>query len=67
MYYRFGAKGDDVRKIQIALDLNPVDGIFGRMTEAAVKNYQVKLGLHPDGVITPEVLKKLLEDDYTTD
>jgi len=67
MYYRFGSKGDEVRKIQIALELNPVDGIFGRMTEAAVKNYQVKLGLHPNGVVTPEIFKKLLEDDYSTD
>jgi len=67
MYYRFGSKGDEVRKIQIALDLTPVDGIYGRMTEAAVKNYQIKVGMHPDGVVTPNLFNKLLDDDYSTD
>ena len=67
MYYRFGSKGDEIRKIQIALDLTPVDGIYGRLTEAAVKNYQIKVGMHPDGVVTPDLFKKLLDDDYSTD
>jgi hypothetical protein len=66
MYYRFGSKGDKVREIQIALKLH-VDGIYGRMTEAAVKNFQIKNGMHPDGVASPDVLNLLLGDNYTTD
>ena len=67
MYYRFGNKGDTVRKIQLALEIEPIDGIYGRMTEAAVKNYQKKNKMHPDGVVTPELLTKLLDEEYTTD
>lgn len=65
-YYRFGSKGDIIREIQAALGLD-VDGIFGRMTEAAVKNFQMKNGLHPDGVVTPEVMSILFENDFSTD
>lgn len=66
-YYKFGSTGEVVNKIQIALDIEPVDGVFGRMTEAAVKNFQSKKGLFPDGVITPELLSVLLDMEYSTD
>jgi hypothetical protein len=65
-YYRFGAKGDEVREIQVALGIT-ADGIFGRMTEAAVKNYQMKNGIHPDGVVTPLMMEMLFGEDYSTD
>jgi len=67
MYYKFGSKGDVIRKIQLALELEPIDGIYGRMTEAAVKNYQRKNNMHPDGVVTPDLLRDLLDEEYTTD
>jgi peptidoglycan hydrolase-like protein with peptidoglycan-binding domain len=66
-YYRFGDKGDVVSRIQIALDIEPVDGIFGRITEAAIKNYQSKKGMFPDGVVTPELLYIILDMEYSTD
>lgn len=67
MYYlKFGSKGDEVRDLQIALNIE-ADGIFGRMTEAAVKNYQRKNEMYPDGVATPELLETLLDMQYTTD
>jgi hypothetical protein len=66
MYLRFGDKGEEVREIQIALEVE-VDGIFGRMTQAAVKNFQLKNNLHPDGIVTPEVRQLLLGEEYTTD
>lgn len=66
MYLRFGDKGEEVREVQIALEVE-ADGIFGRMTQAAVKNFQLKHGLHPDGIVTPEVRVLLLGDEYTSD
>lgn len=42
-----GARGDAVRFVQWALGI-PVDGIFGRQTGAAVRNFQSKHGLHQD-------------------
>jgi N-acetyl-anhydromuramyl-L-alanine amidase AmpD len=66
MYLRFGDKGDQVKEVQIALNVEP-DGIFGRITEAAVKNFQQKNGLFPDGIVTPEVRTLLLVDDMSSD
>ena len=45
-----GCKGDDVKALQEALHLYP-DGIFGPLTEEAVKEYQAAHGLYPDGVV----------------
>lgn len=38
--------------IRVGLDV-AADGIFGRQTEAAVKNFQTKRGLTPDGAVGP--------------
>lgn len=43
-----GAHNNDVKLLQQALHITPVDGIFGPQTEHAVRNHQVKMGLHPD-------------------
>ena len=45
-----GCKGDDVKTLQEALHLYP-DGIFGPLTEEAVKEYQAAHGLVADGVV----------------
>jgi N-acetylmuramoyl-L-alanine amidase len=47
-----GDKGKDVERIQRAVGVTP-DGIFGRVTEQAVKDYQKRHGLTPDGVVGP--------------
>ena len=50
---RRGCRGTDVRTLQRALKLYE-DGIFGRLTEEAVKEFQAKHGLEPDGVVGPK-------------
>jgi len=47
-----GSKGKDVEAVQRALKI-AVDGSFGPGTEKAVKAYQVKKGLKPDGMVGP--------------
>ena len=45
-----GSKGESVKTLQEFLKLT-VDGIFGPKTESAVKSYQKKNGLVPDGIV----------------
>ena len=45
-----GSRGDDVKKLQAALCLAQ-DGIFGSITEEAVKDFQKANGLTADGVV----------------
>lgn len=47
-----GCRGDDVKKLQRALKLYE-DGIFGKLTEEAVKQFQAKYGLVADGIVGP--------------
>lgn len=47
---RFGATGAEVKTLQRALRLRD-DGVFGRETEAAVKEFQLRSGLTVDGVV----------------
>ena len=37
-----------------------IDGIFGKNTESAVKNYQSKHGLNSDGIVGANTWKVLL-------
>lgn len=60
----YGARGDDVKKIQTALKKwgyykGSVDGIFGSGTLAAVKSFQKKNGLAVDGVVGPKTAAAL--------
>jgi peptidoglycan hydrolase-like protein with peptidoglycan-binding domain len=53
-----GATGDAVRRLQRALRRTPdlgvaVDGVFGAVTETAVKDFQEGLGIVVDGVVGP--------------
>lgn len=50
----YGSTGDDVKQLQTILGQKgyklDVDGIFGKKTQAAVKDYQSKNGLTVDGI-----------------
>lgn len=55
---RPGDRGDEVRHLQRALRRVPdpsvaIDGIFGPLTEAAVRRRQLSAGLTADGVVGP--------------
>ena len=63
-----GSKGDDVKALQealIELDFKPgaVDGVFGVLTESAVKAFQVWANLAADGVVGPLTWEKLDDAD----
>lgn len=62
--YRQGSSGEAVRTIQDKLKRwgyfdSAVDGIYGSQTAAAVKSFQRKNGLTPDGVAGEATLKAL--------
>lgn len=57
--YKRGSTGAMVKQIQKALQVYP-DGIFGKLTEEAVKAFQAKNGLEPDGIVGPATLAKLI-------
>jgi putative chitinase len=50
MLLKIGSEGDDVKKLQSKLGLDP-DGSFGPNTEIKVKEWQAANGLDPDGKI----------------
>lgn len=45
-----GSRGEDVKAVQVALHCYP-DGIFGELTEEAVKDWQEEHGLGVDGIV----------------
>ena len=61
---RKGCKGDDVKWLQQRLNVYgaglAVDGDFGPVTEAAVKEYQLRHGLAVDGIVGPVTRKALI-------
>ena len=59
--YKKGSSGETVKKLQQRLSdwgyySGSVDGVYGSATEAAVKKFQQKNGLSPDGVAGPATL-----------
>lgn len=69
----FGAVGDDVKKVQDALeklgytlDKFGVDGIIGAETTAAIKKFQADAGIKVDGVVGPETLAALEKANKST-
>lgn len=53
-----GSRGDYVKRLQSALNLIP-DGIFGVLTEEAVKAFQKANGLKPDGIVGEKTWAKI--------
>lgn len=63
LHYPF-FKGKDVLELQKILkgfgfNPGPLDGIFGPLTEKAVREFQMSVGLKPDGIVGPQTLKRL--------
>lgn len=70
-YLSIGSKGDQVKKLQSALNRAgytvTIDGIFGQATATAVRTFQNANGLKADGLAGPAT-KKALEpymQDYS--
>lgn len=55
---KLGSRGNDVRTLQSKLNLIP-DGIFGKITEEAVKDFQKKNNLTADGIVGTNTWNKL--------
>jgi peptidoglycan hydrolase-like protein with peptidoglycan-binding domain len=67
---KLGCKGQDVRAVQDVLNfhirrLTPldVDGDFGPLTHARVIEFQKSNRLSPDGIVGPDTLGKLFEEE----
>ena len=70
---KYGSSGDDVKKLQSALadagyDVGKTgaDGVLGKNTEAAIKQYQKDNGLTVDGIAGKNTLGKLYGNKTTT-
>lgn len=59
-----GSKGIDVETLQTRLNL-VVDGIFGPITEEAVKDFQSRNGLTVDGIVGNSTWGKLINQSRT--
>ena len=59
-----GDRGDAVRKIQSALGVG-ADGVFGPVTERAVKAFQRRNGLLVDGIVGPQTRAALGLDPFS--
>ncbi|MBF2064097.1 MAG: peptidoglycan-binding protein [Calothrix sp. C42_A2020_038] len=60
---RFGNSGEAVRVLQRLLRSNgypvTIDGLFGALTESAVKAFQTRRGLVADGIVGPLTWREL--------
>ena len=62
---RKGDKGEEVRTLQGLLH-TAQDGVFGALTEEALKAWQNENGLFPDGICGPKTWAKLLPEGGLT-
>jgi putative chitinase len=59
MLLKLGSVGEDVKKLQQKLGVDPI-GKFGPKTDSAVKSWQSANGLTADGVVGPSTWAKLM-------
>ncbi len=70
MNLTYGSRGDEVKKLQQALNSTgkytlDVDGKYGPATQSAVKDYQTQNGLKVDGIAGTETLGRLYQAPAT--
>lgn len=58
MLLKKGSRGNEVKVLQSALHLIP-DGIFGKLTEEAVREFQKANGLKVDGIVGDKTWEKI--------
>lgn len=58
MILKLGSRGNEVKALQEKLNLK-ADGIFGPLTEEAVKDFQRSNGLEVNGIVGADILSKL--------
>lgn len=58
MVLKLGSRGNEVKVLQEKLNLK-ADGVFGPLTEEAVKDFQRSNGLEVDGIVGANTLSKL--------
>ncbi len=68
---RLGAVGEQVRDVQhrllgdgLRIDPDELDGTFGVSTQTAVREFQRRRGLPPDGIVGPDTWGQLVEAGY---
>lgn len=59
MLLKIGSKGDDVKEMQLKLEILPADGIFGSGTARVVKKWQRNNALKADGIVGDKTLALL--------
>jgi putative chitinase len=65
MILKLGSEGENVKKLQIKLGVDPI-GKFGPKTDAAVKVFQSSNGLKADGIVGPTTWNILMGESVTT-
>jgi hypothetical protein len=66
MLLKLGSKGQDVKELQQALDLN-ASGVFDQKTKEAVETYQRENGLMIDGLVGVQTWGAIQTENATTD
>jgi putative chitinase len=65
MLLKLGSEGEDVKKLQVKLGVDPI-GKFGPKTDAAVKDWQSKNGLTPDGIVGDGTWGKMFSESVVS-
>jgi putative chitinase len=65
MLLKLGSEGEDVKKLQIKLGVDPI-GKFGPKTEAAVRTWQAANGLTADGIVGSGTWSKMFSEGVTS-
>ena len=65
MLLKLGSEGEDVKKLQIKLGVDPI-GKFGPKTDAAVRAWQASNGLTADGVVGDGTWSKMFSEGITS-